>query len=643
MTEPGGAHPKPPSPRDKWAMKVLGLKEEGIESGIRRRIVNTGFAPNEHTSMAIRVLAGAAVDPRPTLWLDEQAEVMAVRAFAKRCCDIPLKERLKNKSALSDELADLYLRAERLPHLRARLDEIQSALDADLTGLEQDPSQPTAYAIAAWDLKLRFLGPKERAERWQQMVQIARLDRNTWANCARQLQFSKYAAQARDQSHLGTRFIDEIAQLDSAQHAYSVAAKKRRNKLRLSKANRGEILPLKPILFLAIFVGSIFIFIIRASDRPRRPNRQSPYVPSVTMPNFQLPPAANMDQKELRASFATIILLGRIPDLERQITNGTATEEIRYELAQIYLLGAQQSQVDIDDAAPAQSFMDPPDYDKQEFQRKALALLKDLARDYPDNEKYIRQCVLTCLTVGNATDDIDDARQVFQTGIDAALPLAEAGRASSETLSILGALLNNLTLKLNQEDAANEIRDHLESAVRFQRQAVRMDPQNETALRYLDINLHNFSHALLKNGLAEDAVSVLLEHRAFCGASTMPYGSNARRLFTISERLAVADGILIKQADPIDAPADLDDLRREIFRTLTFAVMSGFVDSKMMTNSAALKHLQADDRFQEILELVNSTNETILREHGKNSAAKGVQELDTNQPLKARNAGKVQP
>ncbi len=350
-----------------------------------------------------------------------------------------------------------------------------------------------------------------------------------------------------------------------------------------------------------------------------------------------------MDQKELRASFATIILLGRIPDLERQITNGTATEEIRYELAQIYLLGAQQSQVDIDDAAPAQSFMDPQYYDKQEFQRKALALLKDLARDYPDNEKYIRQCVLTCLTVGNATEDIDDARQVFQTGIDAALPLAESGHASSEILSILGALLNNLTLKLNQEDAANEIRDHLESAVRYQRQAVRMDPQNETSLQYLDINLHNFSHALLENGLAEDAVSVLLEHRAFCGANTMPYGTNARRLFTISERLAVADGILSKQADPIDAPSDSDDLRREIFRTLTFAVMSGFADSKMMANSAPLKHLQADDRFQEILELVNSTNEKNVRAHGKDSAAEGLQEPETNQPLKARNAGKVQP
>ncbi len=243
MTEPRGAHPKPPSPRDKWAMKVLGLKEESIESGIRRRIVNTGFAPNEHTSMAIRVLAGAAVDPRPTLWLDERTEVMAVRAFAKRCSEIPLKDRMKNKSTLSDELADLYVRTERLPHLRARLDEIQSALDADLTGLQQDPSQPTAYAIAAWDLKLRLLGPKERAERWQQMIQIARLDQNTWANCARQLQISKYAIQAQDQSQLSTRFIDEIARLDSSPHTYSVAAKKRRNKLMLSRANAGETLP----------------------------------------------------------------------------------------------------------------------------------------------------------------------------------------------------------------------------------------------------------------------------------------------------------------------------------------------------------------------------------------------------------------
>ena len=170
-----------------------------------------------------------------------------------------------------------------------------------------------------------------------------------------------------------------------------------------------------------------------------------------------------------------------------------------------------------------------------------------------------------------------------------------------------------------------------------------MDPQNDTALQYLDINLHNFSHALLKNGLAEDAVGVLLEHRAFCGANTMPYGTNARRLFTISERLAVADGILSKQEVSIDAPSDSDNLRREIFRTLTFAVMSGFADSKMMANSAPLKHLQADDRFQEILELVNSTNEKNVRAHGKDSAAEGLQELETNQPLKARNAGKVQP
>ncbi|TWU05171.1 hypothetical protein CA54_58590 [Symmachiella macrocystis] len=643
MTEPQDTHPRPPSPRHKWAMKLLGLKEEGIESGIRRRIVNAGFAPNEHTSMAIRVLAGAAVDPRPTLWIDERTEVSAVRAFAKRCCDFSLKERLNRKSALSDAMADLNVRTERFPHLRARLDEIQTALDADLTDLHQDPAKPTAYGIAAWDLKLRILGPKERAERWQQMIQIASLDRIGWASCARQLQFSKYAAQARDQSQLGTRFIDEIAQLDSAQHAYAVAAKKRRNKLRLSKANRGETLPIKPVLFLAIFVGSIFIFIDRASDRPRRPNRQSPYVPPVTMHDFPMPHLPKMNQEELTASFATIILLGRIPDLERQITDGTATEESRYELAQVYLLCAQQPQVDIDAAAAPRTFLDPPDYDKQELQRKALSVLKDLAHDYPDNEKYIRQCVVTCLIVGNATDDVDEARQTFQTGIDAALPLAEAGHASSETLSILGALLNNLTLKLDRDEAANEFQEHLESAVRFQRQAVRMDPQNDTALRYLDINLHNLSHALLKNGLAEDAVNVLLEHRALCGASTMPYGTNARRLFTISERLAVADELLLEQAGPIDAPSYADDLRREIFRTLNFAVISGFTDSKLMTSSVSLKHLQADDRFGELLELVNSTNEKLIRTQVTDSTAEGVENLETNLPLKAHNAGKVQP
>lgn len=600
----------------KTAMRKLGLEEDGVEHGIRQQLVRVNFSPDERTSLAIRALAGRSLNTQRTDWIDETTEFHAVRIFASRCCELSFAERQNRKRELSDELAELNSRTVHFPHLRTRLKEIQSALNADLSELPSDPKQPSPRTLAEWDVQLRMLGPQERAEQWRSRCQLARLDSVNWAKCARQLQFSAYTKEAREQSQFGTKFIDEIAQLDLSNRRYLAARKKRVNRLRRSVWGNRAVSTIPYLVPCFLFVLILIFISVLDHEEKKELAWQNPFPYSQVTSSKDSQPFDLDFAEELSNSLAIQFLLSKIPELEIQIENGTATEKDRFALVNTYLLASKQPQIARDGRQKSGAGNALPDQAEQEqvFQRKAFAVLKGLVSDYPENPGYVSQFATLSLVVGNATIEIDDARDVFQTGAAAARPLAESGHASSDLLSTLGALLNNLTLKLDNHEKAKEIREHLESAIRFQMEALKKDPLNETSLRYLHTHFHNLSHALLRSRLVEDAVLVLLEQRSYCFGAPMSYGENAFRLFTISERLAAADALLNENAGQNQHTSFSVEVRNESLRTLNMAIISGFADPEAIVNSVSLRPLHRHERFLELVEQVSPDHAKSLFE-----------------------------